>query len=329
MSAQKSKKKTPYVYLATGPFGAELLETLASDFGLAPSQVVTAGAFSKDRGEKAQEPPIFKLRKKIDLDILEIDNLAQDSLRPKLDPAGRSLIILSDFGRIVPSWLLKLPRYRVLNLHPSLLPRWRGATPIQHAILAGDKKTGVTLFVMDQKIDHGPIVAQAEIKLDNRATTLSLRSHLARLGAKLIADTLPDWLAGRIKPQAQNELLVSVALRFSKKDGAVNWLDSAGMIDRLVRSLWPWPGVYSYYRKADGTKKRVLLRRVTVLKKTSHNTKKPAGTLFLSDKRQLVAVTGRGWLVLDELQPEGKKIMSGEEFWNGLRGPKRLLSPSF
>ncbi len=160
------------------------------------------------------------------------------------------LVIVANFGKILPRDVLAIPRYGCLNIHPSLLPKYRGATPIQSAILNDDKETGVTIILMDEKIDHGPIISNSKFKIKNsKLTYRELHNELAKLGAKLLIETIPRWIKGKIKPRLQDESEATYTKILTWEDGRIDWKKPIDYIERQVRALNPEPGTYTLYKE--------------------------------------------------------------------------------
>lgn len=200
-----------------------------------------------------------------------------------------------------------MPPYGCINIHASLLPRWRGAAPVAAAIRAGDAETGVTLMKMDEGLDTGDIIHARAISIRADHTRASLTMELAQLGADLLRDTLPDWLAVNIMLQPQHNALATVAPRIKKEAGHIDWRQSAVEIERLTRAFHPWPGAFSLWNDA-----RIKIISARVVEKA---TAQP-GVIFKFDDRIAVG-TGRGALVLVEIQPESKRAMAAGSFANG------------
>jgi len=197
------------------------------------------------------------------------------------------LVIVANFGKILSRGILDIPCYGCINLHPSLLPKYRGPSPIQTAILNGDKETGVTIFLMDAKIDHGPILAQKKTVIGENENAEQLLKRLAILGADLLIDTIPDWIEGKIKLRRQDEKRATYTKLLTREDGEINWKKPVKFIERQIRALYPWPGTYTFYKR----------KRLKILKARLEKNK----------------------LIIKEVQLEGKKPMSFEEFLRGHR----------
>ncbi|HEY5901469.1 MAG TPA: methionyl-tRNA formyltransferase, partial [Anaerolineales bacterium] len=219
------------------------------------------------------------------------------------------LIVVAAFGQILRPDVLDLPRYGCINVHASLLPRWRGAAPINAAILHGDSETGVTIMRMDAGLDTGPILSQRALPIGPDETAGQLYERLSLLGAELLIETLPEYLAGRIVPRPQPEAGVTLAPMLKKEEGALDFSLPADALARRVRAFNPWPG--AFFEWTGGL--------IKVHRAHADQGEAPAGGLLVHNSEPAVG-TGAGILVLDEVQPAGKKPMTGRAFLAGARG---------
>ena len=224
------------------------------------------------------------------------------------------VIVVAAYGQILRPSVLEIPRLGVLNIHASLLPRWRGAAPVQAAILAGDTVTGVTIMKMDEGLDTGPIVAKREVPILPGETGGELEARLAEIGAQLLLEVLPDYVAGLIQPQPQPEEGVTLAPRISTEAAGIDWTCPADKLERHVRAFAPTPGAFTTW---NGARLKVLRGEAV-----TGNTKADCpGTVFLWEKYPAV-VAGEGALILLQVQMAGKRPMNGDAF---VRGRKDLL----
>ena len=302
--------KLKIVFMGTPQFGAIVLEKL-SDTPYRPILVITAPDKPKGRKQILTPPPVKIVAQKYKIPTIQPPKIANEVYR--ITDINPDLIIVAAYGQILPKTILDIPKYGCLNVHPSLLPRWRGPSPIQYTILAGDKETGVTIMLMDEKMDHGPILAQRELEFPiSNFQFPDLRDKLAELGAKLLIKTIPRWINGEITPKPQDESKATYTKILKKEDGKIDWSKSAEEIVREIRAFYPWPGSFCSW---DGKKMKVL--KGEVLKCTKTCPKGVLGKTFLAPDDKIAVQTGKDFLVITELQLEGKKPTNSKDFLNG------------
>lgn len=305
-----------FIFFGSSKF-AELILNRLLKFDMKPVLVVTTPSKPKGRKKILSPTPVYNLAKQNNIPVLTPERLENKEFLSSFKDYNPDLVILTAYGKIIPSKLLSIPKKGVLNLHPSLLPKWRGATPIQSTILAGDNETGVTLFLMDEEIDHGPRIQDIKYKIqDTKITYLELMEKLAILGADLIIKTVPQWLEGKIKPISQNHSLASYCHKILPKNEKINWEKSAIEIDRKVRALNPNPGVFTV---TDGIIIKII-KGYSINDSSLYREKIPGQIFELENK--LVVKCGKGVYVIEELKPAGKNTMNSESF---LRGNKWIL----
>ncbi len=272
--------KPKFCFFGTDEFAVAVLKRLQEN-SWQPEKIITAPSRPSGRGLRLTPPPV-KLWAEGNNLICEQPTRLQDK---KLE--GEFFLVAS-YGRIIPPSILNQPKHGVLNLHPSLLPRWRGASPIQAAILNDDKETGVCLMLLDQELDHGPILSEKRVGMGEK-NYLQLREELAKLGADLFIETMPAWLSGQIVPRPQNHQQANYASKISKSDGQINLsTDPPEQIWRKFRALTPNPGLFFFNENGQ----RVLIRR-----------------LHLKN----------GKIVLDEVQRAGRRPTSFVDYERGQR----------
>ncbi|MBI2507100.1 MAG: methionyl-tRNA formyltransferase [Candidatus Niyogibacteria bacterium] len=233
-----------FIFFGTSEFAIPILDALKNK-GWLPKLVVATPDRPAGRKLKLKSSPVKMWAEKNGIPVIQPENLKNPDTFQKLTDTKCRLILVAAYGKIMPKEVLDLPEKGSLNVHPSLLPRYRGADPIRSAILAGDKKTGVTVMLMDEKMDHGPILKHETLNLKHKKYTYpELKKELAELGGKLLAETLPEWLAGEIKPKEQDHSKATYTKKITKEDGHINWSESAEIIERKIRALNPWPGTY-------------------------------------------------------------------------------------
>jgi len=272
--------------------------------------VVTQPDRRSGRGRKVSFSPVKAFALDHDLPLWQPKTLRGVEALDRLQGTRAEVYVTAAIGLLLTPEVLALPAHGCVNVHASLLPRWRGAAPVSAAILTGDAETGVTLMRTDAGMDTGPILAQVRCPIEPDDTTESLTPRLAQLGAGLLADTLPRLISGDLVPQPQPEEGVTYARRLEKTDGLIDWTQSAAHVERMVRAFTPWPSAHTTFQ---GQGLKVL--RAYVLSTWSGS--KPPGSVFaLPDKRVAVA-TGEGALVLLEIQLAGRKAMSPDVFCRG------------
>jgi methionyl-tRNA formyltransferase len=271
--------------------------------------VVTQPDRASGRGRELKAPPVKTLALELNLPIIQPEKLREPESMQKLREWAPDLIIVAAFGQILRKDVLDLPKYGCINIHASLLPRWRGAAPINAAILAGDTETGVTIMKMDVGLDTGPMLAKKSIRIRRDDTAGSVFQTLSTLGANLLIETLPDYLAGKIEPIPQPDEGATYAPMLKKQDGQLDFTRPAVELERRVRALNPWPGAWFEW---NGTVLKVARASVSEEKGPS------IGSRFTVEGRPAV-MSGGGALVLEEVQPAGRKVMPGKSFLSGAR----------
>jgi methionyl-tRNA formyltransferase len=274
--------------------------------------VVTQPDRRQGRGRKVSAPPVKEAALAHDLPVWQPTTLRTPEAIARLRETGAELYVTAAIGLLLPPEVLALPAYGTLNVHASLLPRWRGAAPVHAAILHGDAETGVTIMQTDRGLDTGPIVAQARCTIGPDDTTETLTHRLSMLGADLLLETLPRWLAGEIEPQPQPQEGVTLARSLTKNDGHIDWQQPASIIERMTRAYTPWPGTFTTYK---GARLRILSAHAL---DDWRGDEAPGAVLALPGGEVAVA-TGQGALVLEEIQLAGKKAMPATVFCRGQR----------
>lgn len=297
------------VFLGSGDFAVPVLAALAEHPLADLRAVVTAAPRPAGRRQDLQPTPVGRWAADHGLATLTPARLRSAEALAEVAALEPELIVLADYGQLVPAELLRLPAHGALNLHPSLLPRWRGAAPIPAAILAGDEETGVTLMLMDDGLDSGPIVAQEGVRLTGSETAPELERQLASLAAVVLNESLRAWLAGLIEPVGQNEAAVTMTRPLRRSDGLLDALLPASQLERQVRAYQPWPG--SYLETGEG---RIVVWSAAVEAASAAG---EPGTLIVADDGSPALITAQGLLVLREVQPAGGRRMSGHELLRG------------
>ncbi len=298
------------VFMGSASFSLPALRVLLEE-GYEVAAVVTAPDRPAGRSLRLRPGPVKASAQGFGLPLWQPETLRTPEARERLRTLAPQVIVVAAYGEILRPEVLDLPPYGCLNIHPSLLPRWRGPSPVAAAILAGDRETGVTLIRMDAGMDSGPILAQEVLPLSGQERQGELSARLAEMGAELLRRTLPAWLAGEIFPRPQEENRATYCRLLRREDGQVDWTRPATHIERMVRAYDPWPGTYTFLHG-----RRLHIWRATVWPETLPG---PPGTVHLDGWRMLV-VTGQGGLSLEEVQWEGKRRLPIREFLLGQRG---------
>ncbi len=268
------------------------------------------------RGRQLSSTPVKELALARGLEVVQPETLKDRDVVEHLARFKPDMMVVAAYGRIITSEILALPEFGCLNVHPSLLPRYRGSSPIASAILQGDAVTGVTIMMMDKGLDTGPILTQRTLPILAADTTGSLTARLAQVGAQLLLETVPQWLDRKIKPQPQNETGASYTRVINKEDGRIDWTLTALELWRRVRAYDPWPGYYAMWRE----KRLKIIEAVALPGGTCEEVGKVI-TLPQSGEKAAIGVQTRdGILGLVKVQLEGKRAISAEEFLRGQRG---------
>lgn len=291
------------IFFGTPEFAQIILQKLI-DNGYKPALVVTAPDKPIGRKQVLTPTPVKVLAKKHKIPILQPEKL-DDSFIYKLKTKTYNLIIVAAYGKIIPKSILDIPKYNAINVHPSLLPKLRGASPIQYAILNGDKTTGVTIMLMDEKMDHGPILANRKSQIAAGDTTEILSKKLVEIGADLLIETIPKWIGGKIKPKPQNHKSATFTKIIKREDGRIDWNKSADEIERMFRAFTPWPGIFTMWNG-----KRLKILSLSIMAAPRRNI---IGQI-ITYKKGFAVQTRKGLIVPKEVQLEGKNPQSVEEF---------------
>jgi methionyl-tRNA formyltransferase len=296
------------VFMGTPALAVPVLDALVTQHEVIA--VYTQPDAPAGRGKTVAESPVKQAALAHGIAIFQPETLKPVEEVERLRALAPDLIIVAAFGQILRQNVLDIPAHGCINVHFSLLPRWRGASPVSAAIAAGDAQTGVAIMRMDAGLDTGPVLSMRAIDILPDDTTASLTARLADVGAALLIETLPAWLAGEITPQAQPTEGVTLVSRLKKEQGRIDWTRPATEIERHVRAMQPWPGAFTEWR---GKGLKVLAARLD-RPGTSH----APGTLFAGDGA-LYAQCGDGALRLLSVQLEGKRAMQADEFLRGQR----------
>src|SRR5215211_6426045 len=292
---------TNIVFMGSPDFALPTLKALARGYDVVG--VVTQPDRASGRVREHKAPPVKTLALELGIPVMQPEKLRLPEAMEQLRAWAPELIVVAAFGQILRKDVLDLPPYGCINVHASLLPRWRGAAPINAAILHGDEETGVTMMKMDVGLDTGPMLTQRSIRLTPEDTAGSVFEKLSALGADLLIETLPDYVSGKIKPIPQPEEGATYAPMIKKEEGLLDFSRPAEELERRVRAFNPWPGAFMDF---EGTLLKVHRARVEA------GDASVGQRLIYRDQPAIGA--GGGILILEEVQPAGKKTMSGKSF---------------
>jgi methionyl-tRNA formyltransferase len=295
------------VFMGSPDFALPTLRTLVATFPVVG--VVTQPDRPAGRGRVMTSLPIKRLAAGLNLPVIQPQRLSEPEAMSQLQRWSPDLIVVAAFGQILRPVVLELPRLGCINVHASLLPRWRGAAPIQAAILNGDDETGITIMRMDAGVDTGPILSQTTISISENDTAGTLAEKLSQLGANFLMATLSSYLSGTLVLKPQDESLATYAPMIKKEQGLLDFSQSAINLARKVRAFNPHPGAFTFWND------QVLKIHQAHVADTSAGT--PGKYIINADSPAIT--TGKGILVIDELQLAGHKSQSGREFLHGAR----------
>jgi methionyl-tRNA formyltransferase len=297
-----SKVKT--VFFGTQDFAATILQGLLDSDLVSIEKVFTQPDRKTGRKQIVEESPVKKLAKKYNLKIEQPETLKN----LEIDLSGFELGITAQYGLIIPKSIIDYFPKGMINVHGSLLPKYRGASPIQAALINGEKETGITIMLMDEKMDHGPILSQKSMAIDPDDTYTTLAPKMAKNGLILLLNTLPEWLNNRLKASPQDENQATLTKLLSKEDGLVDFRKTNDEIYNQYRGMNPWPGVWCMRND----------KRLKLLKIVKSDKKLPIGEAFAENKRIFIGCS-KGSIEILELQLEGKAAMDASTFLNGYK----------
>lgn len=298
------------IFMGTAELSCASLEKLAQNAQFQVVSVVTQPDKPKGRDLKPQASPVKILAQKLNLPVLQPPKARDENFISELRAVKPDLIVVAAYGHILPQAILDLPRFGCLNVHTSLLPKYRGAAPIQWAIADGETETGVTIMKMDAGMDTGDIVAQKSTPILPQDDSATLHNRLAAIGAELLAETIPGYVAGEILPKPQPEG-ASHARKIQKEDGHIDWNLPAQTILNRLRAFMPWPGAFTFL--PDQPKPHLLkIWKAEVVEKSGG-----PGEIISADENGLIVACGKNSLRILELQREGGRRMAVKDFLVG------------
>ncbi len=296
------------VFMGTPEFAVPSLKALYEK-GYEIPLVVTQPDRPAGRGKKLKPPPVKAVAEKLKIPVYQPERIkGNEEFRKLIEGISPDLIVVTAYGKILPEWFLDLPRFGAINVHASLLPEYRGASPIQSALLDGKKETGVTIMKISPELDAGDILSQEKVPILPEDNAQTLHDKLSKIGARLLIETIPLYVSGELKPVPQDHSRATYCKPIRKEMGRVDWNFPAEHIFNMVRAFTPWPSAYAEFKG----------KRVKITKALPVSGSGRPGEV-LETKRGLIVATGKEALKLEKLKPEGRKEISGEEFVRGYR----------
>ena len=307
------------IFMGTPEFAVPALERLIAG-GYEVAAVYTQPDKAAGRGRVVEEPPVKKAALLHNLTVLQPENFKSAETKRQLFELKPDAVIVAAFGQILPRSVLEIPAFGCINIHPSLLPKYRGVAPVPAAILNGDEFTGVSIMLMDKGIDTGPVLTAVHVPVLAQDTAETLMQKLANTSAQLLLDTLPGWFRKEITPRPQNNDEASYTKMLTKEAGEIDWKLPAVQIWRQVRAYQPWPGSYTRWQ---GKQLKVLEAAPLTGEVTGE-----AGSVLTVNKNEAAfgVVTGDGILGVKKVQMEGKKAAAADEF---LRGQRQFMAQNW
>ncbi|PID52444.1 MAG: methionyl-tRNA formyltransferase [Candidatus Moraniibacteriota bacterium] len=311
------------VFMGTGNFASEVLKGAykrphANIVGIVTQPDKKIGRKKSTIHRTLAPNPVRDFAKENEIQLFQPPKIDEDAIT-KIKKMKPHIIVVASYGKLLPKSLLNLPQYGAINIHTSLLPKLRGASPVQNALLLGFKKTGVTIMQMDEGLDTGDILAQEETEIQEHEKYDELLHRLSQIAAKLIEELSPKYFTGEVTPKPQNHSQATLCQLIDREDGHIQWTETTQEIYNRYRALYPWPGIFSYWEEKENQMMRIKLRSVfpynaTLL--TEEEKELQPGTVFIG-RDQLCIKTFDGALIIEALQPECKVVMPIYDFING------------
>lgn len=304
------------LFMGTPKFALPSLKAMYEADFIEILSVVTKPDEPKGRGMKLTPPPVKTAAVELGLKVYQPRRASSPKFISKLKEIAPDVIVVVAYGQILKKEVLEIPPKGCVNLHPSLLPKYRGPAPIQWAIINGERETGVTVMFLDEGEDTGDIIAQKRVKIEDDDTAETLYDRLSLIGAQLLIDVLRDMDRGEVSGRAQDHSQATYAPKLRKEDGHIDWTADSVRIYNLIRGTKPWPGAYSYM----GDDRMIKIHEAIPSRPDEGpEINLEPGQIYISPHNDLFVRTGDGWLKLLFVQPEGRRRMSGADFVNGYR----------
>lgn len=303
-----NKESLKIIYAGTPDFAVPALNALLQ------SQHEVCAVYTQPdrpagRGRKVQFGPVKQVAVDAGIPVIQVESLKDEAAQKQLAEYNADVMVVAAYGLILPQVVLDTPRYGCLNIHGSLLPRWRGAAPIQRAIQAGDTETGITIMQMAAGLDTGDMLYKVATPISDSDTAQSLHDRLADLGADALLQVLQQLSSGELKAETQDDAQANYAHKLKKAEAEIDWSQPAIQIDRTIRAFNPWPVAYTVY---EGKPLRIFMSKVKDVSSSA-----AAGQVIAESENGIEVATGEGVLSFSRLQLPGKKAMHVKDFLNG------------
>lgn len=302
------------VFFGTSEFASSILKNIKEKTDWEICMVVSEPAKEAGRKNKITDSPVSTYSKEKGLNLTTpIRSKEIEEYIKKINP---DVALVAAYGQIIPRSIFKIPKFKTVNIHPSLLPKLRGPSPIQTTLLNGLKETGVTLMLIDEKMDSGPILSQEILSISNEDNYYSLEEKTSDIGSDILIRDLPKYIDGKINPVQQDESSATYTHLLKKEDGHVNWNKTPQEIYNQWRAFLKWPGLFTFFKNKNGQNIRLKLIELEPNFDTKFTTKE-SGSVFSNDKKNLFIACGLGSIKINKLQPENSKEQTSVEFLNG------------
>jgi len=306
------------IFFGTDTLATTILNALLTAPDIEIAAIITQPDKPAGRGKKMESPLTKRFGAHHGIPVLQYKKLDEDAIA-EIKKSNTDIFVVAEYGLIIPEKILGLALQGTLNVHPSLLPKYRGATPIQSALLHDEKETGVSIMLLDREMDHGPILAQKTMAIEDEDTAPTLEAKLGRAGAELLIETLEKWISGVITPREQDHNAATFCKKLSREDGRIDWNRPAEEIYRAWRAYLPWPGIFTMW---NGKRLKIVIAQsysviASVAKQSNENSHPEPATPLLTPDGKLVITCGTGALLIERLQLEGKKELDAHAFLIG------------
>lgn len=309
---ENNQSKLRVIFMGTPAFAEHILSSLIQEKYNIIS-VYTQPDKKIGRKQNIQKSPVKITAEKNSITVFTPVKFDGDVIQ-EIKSQNPDILIVAAYGKILPKTILEIPRFGALNVHASLLPKYRGASPIQNAILKGEKETGITIMLMDEGVDTGDILAQSSIAIHKDETSFELSKKIAIASAKLLSDTIYRWIDKKINPKKQNDSEATFCQLIERQDGEIDWNDKAESIYNRYRAFYPWPGIFTLWKR-NNSMLRLKLNKIYIL--TDNPEVKHSAGKVLQIGEKIGIQTRAGIIILEDIQLEGKASIQIKEFLNG------------